>query len=391
MRIYIQQHYVQVAHRGGLPKVYLPNGLPVYNETDREHWEKVLNKGVSPLQRKSVLVPDVDAPHSPARCGQLREHSSMMSPSQPAVTIGLEDAPFIFCPFSADCRSCTEDLISFLHKYELDKYHNTPIGRIEADNLTWHTETELPHLNLKSSRNWRIFVFRIQPEKEITLRQICKRGEHYVLIQGSTLKTLTFDYAVVGFVIPPGVSFQQLISHQNDVEIIGCCRITDSTSHPESEGTAAANNTAAITNFPIWKTTGDKNDRKRNENLPQDGPKKDNHSQHPISYNSDEDDAFSFGDAMFVDECLGEIADGKLDIDVSLDKNRLPKQLGKQQGQGGVLSSTEASIHTKACGLPNGVEDNGVMPVETYTYLTNLNDGDPETISHPVPEEDKTT
>ena len=97
-------------------------GLPVYSETNREHWEKVLNKGVSPLQRRSVLIPDANVPHSPARCGQLREHVSTMSPSQETVTVGLEDAPFIFCPFMTDSKSCVEDLIQILHKYALDKY-----------------------------------------------------------------------------------------------------------------------------------------------------------------------------------------------------------------------------------------------------------------------------
>ena len=65
LRIHIQQHYVQISHRGGLPKVHRPTGLPVYSETNREHWEKVLNKGVSPLQRRSVLIPDAEVPHSP--------------------------------------------------------------------------------------------------------------------------------------------------------------------------------------------------------------------------------------------------------------------------------------------------------------------------------------
>ena len=390
MRIHIQQHYVQVAHRGGLPKVYQPNGLPVYNETDREHWEKVLNKGVSPLQRKSVLVPDANAPHSPVRCGQLREHSSTTSPSQPTVTVGLEDAPFIFCPFSTDSQSCIEDLILFLHKYELDKYHNTPIGKIEVDNLVWHTETELPHLNLKSSRNWRIFVFRILPEKEITLRQICKRGGNYVLIQGSTLKTLTFDYAVVGFVIPPGVSFQQLISHRDDVEIIGCCRIIDSSSHPEPEGTVTAIDTTAIANFPIWNAIECKDNGQNGENLPQDCPKRDPHSQNPISSNSDEEDAFSFGDAVFVDDCFGEPAVSKPDTDASLDKNFLPGQLAEQQGQSAAVFSAGAIIHTGSCGPLGGIDDNGTAPVETYTHLTKQNDSDEtKTIPQPFPDEDK--
>ena len=84
----------------------------------------------------------------------------------------------------------------------------------------WHTETELPRLNLRSSKNWRIFVLQVKPEKEITLRQVCRRGEKYTLIQGSAVKTLTFDNSVIGIVVPPDVSFQQLISPLEDGEVI---------------------------------------------------------------------------------------------------------------------------------------------------------------------------
>ena len=177
-----------------------------------------------------------------------------------------------------DSKSCVEDLIQILHKYALDKYQNTPIRNIEGDKLVWHTEIELPHLNLKSSVNWRIFVFRIQPEKEVTLRQVCKRGGNYVLIQGSTIKTLTFDHVVVGFVIPPGVSFQQLFSHGDEVDVIGCCRILT----PEQTNSPAVIKTASIANFPLWDVAEPKENGRVGGNPPDGDPADDSHS--PVSY-----------------------------------------------------------------------------------------------------------
>ena len=79
-----------------------------------------------------------------SRCGQLREHVSISSPSQETVTVGLEDAPFIFCPFMTDGKSCVEDLNRILRKYALDKYQNTPIENLDDDRLIWHAVSDLP-------------------------------------------------------------------------------------------------------------------------------------------------------------------------------------------------------------------------------------------------------
>ena len=70
----------------------------MYSETNREHWEKVLNKGISPLQRKSVLIPDTSTPHSSTRFGQLKEHISSADEKLRDFTFGFEDAPFLFSP-----------------------------------------------------------------------------------------------------------------------------------------------------------------------------------------------------------------------------------------------------------------------------------------------------
>ena len=193
-----------------------------------------------------------------------------------------------------DGKSCVEDLNRILRKYALDKYQNTPIENLDDDRLIWHAVSDLPHLNLKSSMSWRIFVFRIQPEKEVTLRQICRRGANYVLIQGSTIKTLTFDHVVIGFVIPPGISFQQLFSHGDKVDVIGCCRITT----PEQTNSFAA----PIFNFPLWNVAEPHKNGRGDRHTPHGNPSDDAHLQQPFIPGSDDDDAFSFGDAMLVDE-----------------------------------------------------------------------------------------
>ena len=36
-RMHLQNDFVQITHRGGMPKVHQPNGIPVYSESNREH------------------------------------------------------------------------------------------------------------------------------------------------------------------------------------------------------------------------------------------------------------------------------------------------------------------------------------------------------------------
>ena len=194
---YFPKRMQLITHRGGMPKIHQPNGIPVYCETNREHWGKVLNQGISTLQRKNVLIPDASAPHSNVRCDQFPEHSSKSDTEQKTITIGLENAPFVFCPFACDKSLVVEDIATFLQKYALDKYRNTPMANFEQERISWYSDVELPRINLRSSKNWRIMIFQIKPAKEITVRQICKSGDKYKLIQGSAVKTLTFDKAII--------------------------------------------------------------------------------------------------------------------------------------------------------------------------------------------------
>ena len=98
-----------------------------------------------------------------------------------------------------------------------------------------------------------------------------------MLIQGSTIKTLTFDHVVVGFVIPPGVSFQQLFSHGDEVDVIGCCRILT----PEQTNSSAVIKTAPIANFPLWDVVEPKENEQVGRNTPHGNPTDDSYPQHP--------------------------------------------------------------------------------------------------------------
>ena len=73
---------ISITHRGGMPKMFQPPGAPVYCESNREHWEKVVFKGLPSLRRKTVLTPNSKLPHSVSKFGFLKDHifSSSLDP-----------------------------------------------------------------------------------------------------------------------------------------------------------------------------------------------------------------------------------------------------------------------------------------------------------------------
>ena len=60
-QVHVGHDIFQVTHRGGVRRTHKAVGLQIYNETNPEHWERVIQKGLSPTQRKSVLIPDEQA------------------------------------------------------------------------------------------------------------------------------------------------------------------------------------------------------------------------------------------------------------------------------------------------------------------------------------------
>ena len=81
---------IEVTHRGGMPKIFRPPGAPVYCESNREHWEKIVYKGLPSVRRKTVLTPNDKMTHSITRFGLLKDH--VFSTSQ-----GVYEATFVRC------------------------------------------------------------------------------------------------------------------------------------------------------------------------------------------------------------------------------------------------------------------------------------------------------
>ena len=160
-RIRILNEMIQISHRGGLPKQYQHNGVPVFCESNREHWEKVLNKGISPQQRMSVLIPNDIMPHALSRFGQFKEHESITDRDLGALMVGLEDAPFVFCPFDIPSKDIVKELEHVLHKYSQDRFRGTALEHFKEDIVSWHPKSDLARINTMSSNNWRIFVLRV--------------------------------------------------------------------------------------------------------------------------------------------------------------------------------------------------------------------------------------
>ena len=187
-----------------------------------------------------------------------------------------------------------------------------------------------------------------------------------MLIQGSTIKTLTFDHVVVGFVIPPGVSFQQLFSHGDEVDVIGCCRIPT----PERIDSIAVTKAASITNFPLWSVAEPKENDGVGGNPPNGDPTDDFHSQHPYVPGSDEDDAFSFGDAMLVDECLVESTADRPNNDVVVNQNGLPGQSMERYVKDATVLASAPFVHSDPCGPSVIIESDGKGSTEIPAVCT---------------------
>ena len=73
-QVRVGQDIFQVTHRGGVPRTHRSTGIRIYNETNREHWERVIQKGLPPIQKKSVLIRNEQSNHSVKRFEQFTEH-----------------------------------------------------------------------------------------------------------------------------------------------------------------------------------------------------------------------------------------------------------------------------------------------------------------------------
>ena len=109
-----QKETIQIAHRGGLPRDQMITGPTVYCETNREHWDRVLQKGMPGSQRKNVLIPEKNSIQSTMRFGQLTEHLITVENDWHEVTLGREDAPFIFIPSEVSPQTFADEMIRLL-------------------------------------------------------------------------------------------------------------------------------------------------------------------------------------------------------------------------------------------------------------------------------------
>ena len=147
-------------------------------------------------------------PHAMTRFGQFKEHMSSTNRDLGDIMLGIEDAPFLFCPCEIECRAISNELESLLRKNSHDKFQGTSLEHFRQELVTWHSENDLPRINTSSSNNWRIFVVKTKPPCELTLRQVCRGKDRYLLIQGSAVKTLNFNTSTICFVIPHGIAPQ---------------------------------------------------------------------------------------------------------------------------------------------------------------------------------------
>ena len=73
------------------------------------------------------------------------------------------------------------------------------------------------------------------------------------------------------------------------------------------------------------------------------------HNTHNIPGN-DDDDAFSFGDAMLVDDCLVESTLDKSNNDVDVDQNCLPGQSSERHANDVTTIAAVPFVHSETCG-----------------------------------------
>ena len=124
----MQKEAIQVAHRGGLPRDHPIAGPTVYSETNREHWDNVIQRGTPGGLRKNVLIPDKASIHSYARFDQLSEHTLTIDDTWHDITLGKEDAPFIFSPAIVPPQLLSDTMVELLRKAQIGSRNSSFSG-----------------------------------------------------------------------------------------------------------------------------------------------------------------------------------------------------------------------------------------------------------------------
>ena len=121
------QETVEVVHRGGMPKLFRPAGAPANCETNREHWEKIVYKGLPSTRRKTILTPNDKMPRSVTRFGFLKDHTFSASQTTYEVTFAHEDGAFILVPAIVSELEAFNVLQEIINQYPRDKYRDGPL------------------------------------------------------------------------------------------------------------------------------------------------------------------------------------------------------------------------------------------------------------------------
>ena len=228
----MQKETIQVAHRGGLPRDQSVTGPTVYSETNREHWENVIQRGMPGGFRKNVLIPDKSSVHSTARFDQLSEHTFTSDDTWHDITLGNEDAPFIFSPEIVDPQLLSDTMVDLLRKSQSDTRNSNFLEALEKGEVRWCHSDQIATVNTLSSSNWRIFCFRTLPRQALQLKHICHRRDKFSIISNSSLSILSFEPTTICHAIPPGTAPKLVITPWNNVQLIAC-GIISATAHEQ--------------------------------------------------------------------------------------------------------------------------------------------------------------
>ena len=91
--------------------------------------------------------------------------------------------------------------------------------------------------------------------------------------------------------------------------------------------------------------------------------------QHSCIPGSDDDDAFSFGDAMLVDDCLVDSTVDKSNNDKDADQNRVPGQAERHANDMTTITAVPF-VHSETCGPSELIARDDKGSVETPAVCT---------------------
>ena len=113
---------------------------------------------------------------------------------------------------------------------------------------------------------------------------------------------------------------------------------------------------APIFNFPLWNVAEPHKNGRGDRHTPHGNPSDDAHLQQPFIPGSDDDDAFSFGDAMLVDEGIVDSTVDKSNKDQGASQNSAPGQAERIDNDVTTIAAVPLG-HTETCG-PSEIRSN---------------------------------